>query len=341
MKKIILTAPALLLKGLREEIKDWPVWWRERSLLRKAAPGALMFIYLIVLHFLGGLRNDHAYTAILILFLSYAGRLANILLRFILPVYLTGVVYDSQRYYSDFIRGEIHVAFPYEFDKKFFGITTEAGRLTPNEFLQLHIHPVLDLITGFFYLFFIGIYVLVCVWHSFFLAYFQKDHALKLKTKQLSPYVTWAFFWLNVIGYTTYYWFPAAPPWYVTLYGLGPANLEAAPNPAGCLRFDALLGTHFFTEMYGRSADVFGAIPSLHVAYPFLSFLFALRFKSLRVFSLGFYLIMCFSAVYLNHHYVIDILWGTAYAAGVYGLILLYSQRAGKAYEPNVNPGEK
>jgi membrane-associated phospholipid phosphatase len=34
----------------------------------------------------------------------------------------------------------------------------------------------------------------------------------------------------------------------------------------------------------------------------------------LRAFTIGFYLLMCFSAVYLNHHYVLDLMWGTTYA---------------------------
>ena len=117
-----------------------------------------------------------------------------------------------------------------------------------------------------------------------------------------------------MLGYTTYYWYAAAPPWYVATYGLGPANLSVQANSAGCVRFDQLLGTHFFTEMYGRAADVFGAIPSLHVAYPLLAAFFAFRFGALRIFSFCFYVLMCFSAVYLNHHYVLDIIWGSSYA---------------------------
>ena len=117
----------------------------------------------------------------------------------------------------------------------------------------------------------------------------------------------WAFFFVNILGYSTYYWYAAAPPWYVASYGLGPADLSVQASAAGCLRFDELLGTHFFTGMYGRAADVFGAVPSLHVAYPLQSVYYAFRYGSLRIFSILFYLSMCFSAVYLNHHYIIDI----------------------------------
>lgn len=86
--------------------------------------------------------------------------------------------------------------------------------------------------------------------------------------------------------------------------------MDTLPNPAGCLRFDELLGTHFFTGMYGRSADIFGAIPSLHVAYPLQAVFYAFRFRSLRAFSVVFYVVMCFSAIYLNHHYVLDLISG-------------------------------
>jgi len=62
------------------------------------------------------------------------------------------------------------------------------------------------------------------------------------------------------------------------------------------------------------SADVFGAIPSLHVAYPLQAVYFSFKFGSVRKFSIFFYIIMCFSAVYLNHHYVLDVLLGSLYA---------------------------
>ena len=99
----------------------------------------------------------------------------------------------------------------------------------------------------------------------------------------------WSFFWLNMVGYSTYYWYAASPPWYVALYGLDPARTDVPANAGGCARFDQLLGTHFFSAMYGRAADVHGAIPSLHVAYPFLAVLLRVPFKKLRVFSVCFY----------------------------------------------------
>ncbi len=258
------------------------------------------------------LRSDHWLIGALVIGLNLAGGPTKRILIYLAPFVLTGVVYDSQRYWGDFVRGRIRIEEPYNFDKFFFGIQTASGVLTPNEWFQLHTHWLLDLYTGFFYLTFIFIYMAMNAWYNFGLERFRKNF-----NSTAAMQMGWAFFWVNVIGYSTYYWYPAAPPWYVAIYGLGPVNMTALPNPAGCVRFDQLLGTNFFGEMYGRSADVFGAIPSLHIAYPLQAIFFAFRFNSLKIFSIVFYLTMCFSAVYLNHHYILDILWGSAYAIGV------------------------
>lgn len=295
----------------KEWIDSWPSWWKALPLWRKLLPALSALTLWGGLALLGGLRQDHWNIGIAILLLGYGGKHANTILKFLLPLILTGVVYDTQRYYADWIRGSIRVEEPYFFDKRFFGISTPEGVLTPNEWLQKHTSAILDLISGLAYLVFILIFVLQAAWYRF-----------KLKI-QNSEQMMWAFFWVNVIGYSTYYWYPAAPPWYVALYGLGPAKMDTPANPAGCIRFDELLGTHFFTGMYGRAADVFGAIPSLHVAYPLIGVFYAFLYKKGRVFSLLFYLLMCFSAVYLNHHYVLDILWGSAYAGLIFTVIRL------------------
>ena len=316
-----------LTAWISQEKSRWPLWWDSLSLVRKFAPTAVVVLYWATLYLLGGLTSDHFLVAGVIVVLSLAGPTAAQVLKFLLPFLLTAIFYDSMRYYSSYIRGEIHVALPYDFDKRFFGIETAEGRLTPNEWWQKHTYAWLDLITGFFYLFFISIYIGISVYHSILLPRISKDPIQRLKASRIGPYVTWAFFWLNMLGYSTYYWFPAAPPWYVADHGLGPAKLDTAASAAGAARFDLLLGTHFFTGMYGRAADVFGAIPSLHVAYPLLSVLFAFHLRSLRVFAICFYFIMCFSAVYLNHHYILDILWGSTYAVFIYSVCRWLSHR--------------
>jgi hypothetical protein len=300
----------------------WAGWWRELSGAQRWLPLTGVAVYWAALHALGGFRDDHLKMGILILLLCYGGRWARVVFNFLLPLILTGIIYDSMRFYSDYIRGPIHVTEPYDFDKRFFGVITSQGFvLTPNEWWQLHTTTTLDFFTGLAYLVFIGVYVITAGYFHFWLA------PRRPEMRGRTPRVMWSFFWVNMLGYSTYYWYAAAPPWYVAKYGLGPAQTDVQASSAGCVRFDQLMGTHFFSDFYGKAADVFGAIPSLHVAYPLLTFLFALRFRSLRVFALGFYLLMCFSAVYLNHHYVLDILWGSSYAVLIYWVMNWIGER--------------
>ena len=127
---------------------------------------------------------------------------------------------------------------------------------------------------------------------------------------------------MNVAGFATYYVYPAAPPWYVAQYGLGPAHLDAQASIAGAARWDELTGIPYFHEFYGRSADVFGAIPSLHVSYPLLTFLHGLELRKrwLDVSSFALFLLVCFAAVYLDHHYVLDVLLGVLYTVVAWGI---------------------
>jgi len=292
---------------------EWPQWWKTLSPFQKVFPAASIGVYWLSLFLLKGFRTDHLTLGIVLLLLSYMGGNGRVFLRFALPFFLTAIIYDSQRFYSDLIRGPVHVSEPYRFDKTFFGIQTPQGILTPNEWWQLHTHPALDFISGLAYLTFFSIFILTSIYFYFYLGKKGTPKISAPDVARSASRMPWAFLWVNLLGYSTYYWYAAAPPWYVALHGLGPAKMDTPANVAGCARFDQLLGTHFFTGMYGRSADVFGAIPSLHIAYPLLALLYSFQIGTARTFSATFFILMCFSAVYLNHHYVLDILWGSAY----------------------------
>jgi len=136
--------------------------------------------------------------------------------------------------------------------------------------------------------------------------------------------LAYAFLIVNLLGFATHFLYPAAPPWYVAQYGLGPARLDIHPDAAAASRFDALLGTNFFAEMYGRGVDVYGAYPSLHAAYPLIVAWAVFREPGLRwarVPAVAFLALMCLSAVYLQHHYVTDVALGLVYAAATIALI--------------------
>lgn len=315
------------VESIRFESKGWPQWWDELESWRRVAPVALIGAYWALLLALGVARPEHGWVGVAMLALAYGGRRARETFRFFLPLYLTGIIYDSMRWIPESFRARVRVAEPYWIELRFFGVQVDEGVLTLNEWWQQNTHPFLDFFTGLAYLVFIPVFVLNAAWFR----YLGKRKGTSrrdpqwLRSRALA--VMDSFFWVNLMGYSTYYWYPAAPPWYVALRGLGPADLSEPPNPAGAARFDELLGTSFFTEWYGRSADVFGAIPSLHVAYPLLTVLFAFRFGALRWSSLAFYFLMCFSAVYLNHHYLIDVIWGSAYSVLVFVGVNAYYER--------------
>jgi hypothetical protein len=142
--------PGRALEALKTWALGWPGWWRALTTVQKLFPILFVGVYWTSLWMLRGFRADHLSVGFIILILSYGGKSARIGLNFLWPLLLTGIVYDSQRFYSDYIRGPIHVNEPYLFDQRFFGISTLQGVLTPNEWWQLHTYPILDLVTGFF-----------------------------------------------------------------------------------------------------------------------------------------------------------------------------------------------
>jgi membrane-associated phospholipid phosphatase len=93
---------------------------------------------------------------------------------------------------------------------------------------------------------------------------------------------------------------------------------------------------HPSAALYARSNDVFGAMPSLHVGYPALIVLFGWRLlgslgRALSVLFLGS---MCFAAVYLDHHWIVDVIAGLAFTVVVTRLVLFATRRVSRESAP-------
>ena len=82
------------------------------------------------------------------------------------------------------------------------------------------------------------------------------------------------------------------------------------------IQFGHFIGGKRVAGNSGRASDVFGAMPSLHVAYALIVALegWAVFGVGLRIASVVFYLTMGFSAVYLDHHWVLDAVAGSTYS---------------------------
>lgn len=286
------------------------------KLRHRAAPWILVGLYWVVLATLAGeITASHLMYGGSVLLLAHLGRLGTRALLFLLPFILTGVIYDSQRYWGEAVRGTPHVAGPYLLERSLFGIPSADGPLTLNEWFGLHLHPVLDLISGASYLVFVGVFMFVAAYLTRRIYRHVGTDWTPERRAWTTRALVWSFLVVNVLGYATWFLYPTAPPWYVEAYGLDTILLDVPGNPARAVRFDHLVGTDLFATMYGYESNAFGAIPSLHIAYPMISVFFGFRLRALRVFTVAFLGLMCFSAIYLNHHYVIDVILG-----GFYGL---------------------
>jgi inositol phosphorylceramide synthase catalytic subunit len=224
------------------------------------------------------------------------------------------ILYDSMRVLPNYEVNPIHIQEPYLIEKTWFGLKnmasndipktfgTEGSLQTWNEYFKLNTSPTLDFLTGFAYLNWVPIPLLFAFY-------------LFLKEKRLFLKFSYAFLFTNIIGFCIYYAYPAAPPWYVEQYGF--QVIHGTPgNAAGLLNFDKLTGTTIFADLYKKNSSVFGAMPSLHSAYPLLCLLYGWRLKSslLNVFFTIFVVGIWFAAVYTRHHYIIDVLAGASTA---------------------------
>jgi len=256
----------------------------------------------------GKLRWDHLAVAAFATFMSYWSVWTKRLYLGILPIGLVGILYDTMRIVKNvgLTKDNVHVCDVRAIDQRFFGVTLNGVRSTWHDYFQAHATPFLDRYCAIPYGIFIGVVILYSV-HLY-----RRDYPGLLR-------FTWAFFVLNVAGFITYHLYPAAPPWYFHHYGCAVDLTTHASEGPNLARVDAWLGTPYFAGVYGRSSDVFGAVPSLHVAYPLLMVIEGFRRHRWfgRSMLVWFYLSMCFAAVYLDHHWVFDVVLGSLYTVVV------------------------
>lgn len=250
------------------------------------------------------LRIEHFFFSALFIFCFFLSPYTRKFAVGMLPFIIFGASYDYMRLYPNYLVNEVDIQGIYEAEKTLFGIVQDGQSITLNEWFLLHNWPVGDFLAGVFYLLWVPAPLLFALY-----LFLSGRRGLFLR-------FTWAFLFINLLGFVGYYLHPAAPPWYFQEYGTEPIY-DTLGNEAGLNRFDQLLGIHLFHNLYSRNSNVFAAIPSLHSAYCLSAFIYALIGKVpvlirwvLGILSLG----ICLTAVYSNHHYLIDVLLGVSLA---------------------------
>jgi len=259
---------------------------------------SVIFVYLLFIFVSMGIRSDHLVLLSALSVLYFFNESTHRITIGLFPIIATWWILDAIRLVPSYWFNEVHIMDLYKAELNLFGIVKEGIKITPNQFLQQYNHSFLHLLTGLTYLMWIPIPCALCI-----ILYFKSK-------KNLLPY-TICFLLTNLLGIFLYYQYPAAPPWYVDAFGF-----EFYPQTKGSaarlIQFDRISGIPVFEGIYANSFNVFGAVPSLHSAYPVLSFFYAHKARLyLLSYALFIYIwLTWFTAVFTNHHYVIDVLLG-------------------------------
>lgn len=272
--------------------------------------GALWFLpllptlYALILFLAGELRPEHVAFGLLCPAIAFATASSKRFFVDVSPYAIVAIGYDLVRYArpyfvtADRVLGcELREA-----ELLFF-------RADPNttfqDFFARHHAPFFDLFFAVPY----TIFVYLVLAYAGYL--FVKDR------KRMRVYL-WAFAIGNFMSFACWLIVPAAPPWYLRAHGCV-IDAAALPNPAGLARVDALLGIDYYATFYSRASSIFGALPSMHCAYPLIGLLSAWRASSWRTrpIHVAYTVVMAAAAVYLDHHWVLDVLagWGVAVVA--------------------------
>jgi hypothetical protein len=275
------------------------------------------FAYLLFSSFLVGFKPDQVVLVLIFNILYYASAVTR---KFILgfSIFIVyWIIFDYMKAFPNYNYNTVHIADLYNFEKRLFGIHTQNNILTPNEYWRMNGLTFLDIMTGIFYLCWIPV-PLAFAGYLFF------------KNRRQFLLFSMTFVLVNMLGFIVYYLYPAAPPWYVQYHGLVFHPLTAG-NTGGLVKFDTYFNVGIFKSIYAKGSNVFAAMPSLHSSYPVIVLYYSLK-NRLGAANIFFFIVMIgiwFSAVYLSHHYVLDVLAGILTAITGITLFNLLLARAG------------
>ncbi len=273
--------------------------------------------YFVAINQIIHVRPDHIFLALVILsFLLGKERARRFLIDWS-PFVFFWIAYDMMRGVADSVRGVIHIAEPYRWEQWLFspilhGDITSFFFQVVRESWPVVVKAVVNILAANFYTAHFAVPLLVgwIFWHT-------------VDDRPLFYQFVYTLTVLNILALITFMLFPAAPPWYVFNYGF----VQPEPNSSfwgtsagNLIDVDRLLGVKFFTTLWDSfNANHFAAIPSLHGAYPIVvSFFVYRKFRKHGLWLALYPAATWFSAVYLNQHYVVDLLIACLYIVVAY-----------------------
>ncbi len=220
------------------------------------------------------------------------------------PIISFFIMYDMLRAIADDNR-YIYVKEPFEAEQLFFA--PFFGGNIPSFWLDRIQNPVITAIAAFLY----SLHIFMPIFLGYLL--WRKEET----RKQFFEFA-WTLTLTSYFALFTFWLFPVAPPWWIWSHGFAqPDTLMVSHESAAGLKIiDKMIGFNLFSNIYGTlNSNPFAAVPSLHAAYSFLVAFFAIRNYGKKgsiaiIYPIGIY----FSALYLKHHYLIDLILGTVYA---------------------------
>lgn len=288
---------------------------------RKVQIGAALVVALLFYHLLNPLRAEHFALLALLGGLWLGGRQPREFVLVFVPIALFGAIYDTLRLFARSAVARVSIAPVRELELAIFGWNAGGTRVGPVELLRDVQIPALDVVGALWYSSHVATILVfgVYLWRS-------ERRRVRTAGSSLLHRFTWGFLLLNLLGFVVQVLYPVAPPWYVEQFGYVRPDAQIPGDPAGLARVDAIIGFEYFQGVYGRAAYVFGAMPSLHVAYPVWIALHA-RPLVMRLGAWFYATMMAFFAVYFTHHYVLDLVAGALLSTTVYGVLTLPSLR--------------
>ncbi len=261
------------------------------------APIVVVLAYSLVVFALGDLRLEHGFAAVIVLGLGVIGGKARKFLVDMMPYLVLAVGYDLVRYVTQlFVESDDVLGC--RLRNAELALFSVGSNLTAQDYFAAHHFAMFDLLAAIPYFGFI------------YIAFGYAGYLFFVDRRRMSHYL-WSLTAANYIAFAMWVIVPAAPPWYLRAHGCE-IDLAALPSAAGLLRVDELLGISYFESFYSRSSSVFGALPSMHCAFPVLGLLTAWKATTwkTRWIHILYASMMALAAVYLDHHWIIDAIAG-------------------------------